>query len=670
MNNPPNKASKKQQRWWWKILLGLFLLVVVGLVLVILNINSIARSGINRALKHNLSEGGVLDTIDIRLKEGRIELHGLTINPPKGFGNDPLLSLNKFEVTVDPASLFDDEIVVEQLIIKELALVLMRDQRGQWSLTKLPSPDQGVNEPQTTDDTKANKPLSMPYLRVNRVRLEGLSVRLIDQLHEHHWSARLRLDLNIEDLYLKDMPNGGILLGATDLNVSEVMVEQPQGSVSGQPWRAGLKRLDLKIKGAVLGDIAQRAISLDSLVMDLQEVAVDQPAGFGSEKFASLGHLSVTAGKLDLTAPELVINQVLIERPASSIYVQKDSSTNVQTLKQLFFGASEEQSTDNDAPEATSNTSASKSELPVVRVDQIKIKDGAFNLRDESSTEEPLVFPLRNIQFAATQVRLFGKGASVDPSPVAMSFELEQPGELPTAYFGGLAAIGPIGTGVPLVNSQARLIGFKLKTLGALIPPAADITLGATGFDAELALALDADSIHVDGAVVSDKNVHYDSIKVRGPLDTPEVKMGTLLAGVYSRMGDGLLNLGLKGFGVGASIVEGGLGIAKEIGSGTLKFGKSIGASALEVGTGLATLDKEKVKEGIKDSTKDTVKITSGTIQGSGSAAKGGVGRSVSGLKGDAQLQAWSEGIPERFQAAMQQAQEALAKMPYPPVTD
>ena len=41
----------------------------------------------------------------------------------------------------------------------------------------------------------------------------------------------------------------------------------------------------------------------------------------------------------------------------------------------------------------------------------------------------------------------------------------------------------------------------------------------------------------------------------------------------------------------------------------------------------------------------------------------------VSDLKGDGRIPAWDKGIPTRYQAAMQQAQDALAKMPYPPVT-
>ena len=117
MNKAQNDVQKKRRGWWWKIPVGLLLLLFVGLVIAVLNINSIAHGQINQAMKRFLAEGGTLDAIDIQLKQGRIELAGLTINPPQGYGTDALLALNALELDIDPTSLFSDEIVVEQLVL-------------------------------------------------------------------------------------------------------------------------------------------------------------------------------------------------------------------------------------------------------------------------------------------------------------------------------------------------------------------------------------------------------------------------------------------------------------------------------------------------------------------------------------------------------------------------
>ena len=80
----------------------------------------------------------------------------------------------------------------------------------------------------------------------------------------------------------------------------------------------------------------------------------------------------------------------------------------------------------------------------------------------------------------------------------------------------------------------------------------------------------------------------------------------------------------------------------------------------------MATIDAKQVEKGLVGSTVDTIDLS---LDAAGSAAGSGVDNSVSDLTGSAAVQAWDKGIPERYQTAMQRAEKALAKMPYPPVT-
>jgi hypothetical protein len=73
---------------------------------------------------------------------------------------------------------------------------------------------------------------------------------------------------------------------------------------------------------------------------------------------------------------------------------------------------------------------------------------------------------------AVDRLRLFDENKGADPAAVSVSFQLKQPGKLPSAHFGTVARMGPVGRGIPPINAQARMIGLKLKTLGALLPPA------------------------------------------------------------------------------------------------------------------------------------------------------------------------------------------------------
>ena len=650
--------------------MGLCVVLLVGMTIVILSIDSIAQNQINKALQRHFTKGGNLEAIDIRFIDGRVGLNGLTINPPEGFGKDPIFQLNQFEAVVAPGSLFNEEIVVEQLNVKEMSLTLVRDEQGDLNLQKLIVPRDTNTEAAQTGGIQDEKPVSIPAVRINTVRFETITVHLIDQQRDKQLFARMQLDLRVDDLFLKDLLGGKSVVKKAEIMLSDIRLDQIQALDESDKWQAGLKQLSVKTKGVTVADIAKGAVSLDSFTLDLQGLTVDQPAGFGPDKFASLERLAITTGKLDLRTPAYAIDEILMIRPFVSVHVQKDSQTNVQKLLHALIEDRQATTAEHDAPVQKEDISASQEALPVIRITEIKMEDGAFNLRDESLTDKALAFPLKNIHFETTRLQLFEKNSDLDPTPVSVSFELEQPGELPTAYFGGLAAVGPIGAGKPLVNSQVRLVGLKLETFGDLIPPGTDVTLGASGFDAEISLILDTHSVHVDGSGTSDKNVQYEGIKVRGPRDAPEVKMGVLLAGAYSRVADGMVNLGLKGLGAGVDIVEGGLGVAKAVGKGALEVGKNIGESALEVGTGLVTLDQQKLEKGIKGTTIDTARLTSDTVKDSGTAASDSLGQSASELKGDNQKQKWDDGIPERFQVAMQEAKGDLAKMSFPPSLD
>ena len=314
--------------------------------------------------------------------------------------------------------------------------------------------------------------------------------------------------------------------------------------------------------------------------------------------------------------------------------------------------------------------SSSQAKMPPILFEQIVMDGGPVQYRDEAFTDETLVASLNNIQVEVTQLRLFTDNADADPASASLFFELEQPGELPTAYFGTLADVGPIGDGVPMVNTQLRLVGLKLDTLGSLVPSTTRTALGATGLDVDAALAMDSDSINLKAAVLTDRGVKYNGLRVHGPLNAPVVKPGLLLNGVLSRVSDGLVNVGKGGLKSGVNIAEGGVDVAKELGSGAVKVGVNLGKSLFDTTAGLLTLDKEKVKGGASGTTKGTVDITKDSVKESGQAAGGSLKSSASDLKGQARIDAWDQEIPSRYQTYMQHARDVLAEMPYPPVTE
>ena len=209
----------------------------------------------------------------------------------------------------------------------------------------------------------------------------------------------------------------------------------------------------------------------------------------------------------------------------------------------------------------------------------------------------------------------------------------------------------------------------SLDTLGSLVPPATRTTLGGSGLDSGAALALNDSRISLSAQALTDRNIRYDTIQVQGPLNAPQIQIAPVMSGVF-RVTDGVLNIGRSSLASGVSLVEGGVDTAKAAGTGALKVTKQFFKGLFDTGAGVATLDKERVGKGLTGSTKGTIDMSRDSVKGAGSAAGGGLDKSVSDLTGKAAVQAWDKGIPDRYQAYMEDARTALEKMPYPPVTE
>jgi hypothetical protein len=441
-------------------------------------------------------------------------------------------------------------------------------------------------------------------------------------------------------------------------------------SIEDQAWRAGFDGLDVRAKGLAVSDPAQPAISLATFDLDLKGIAVDQPPGFDTGKLFNLDQFIVISEKASKSDHELVIKQVLLHGLTSSIIMRADGVSNLQVLKGALLNEKEEIDQPKASAAAQQDALSPDPVLPAVLFKEISLDGGPVIYRDEVFTEEPLIAALDNIQLTGAGLRLFSDQQDLDPASISLSFELAQPGELPTAYFGALTDMGPMGNGVPMVNCQVLLVGLKLDTFGTLVPRTTRKALGASGLDVGMGMAMDADAINLSAAVLTDRNISYEGITVQGPLEKPNVKIGPIMAGVFGRVSEGLVNIGKGGLISGVHIAKGGVDVAVELGAGAVEVGANLVESLFDTTLGLVTLDKDKVKEGVSRTTEGTVDITMDSFDKSGEAAGRSLKDSASGLKGQARIDAWDQEIPTRYQSYMQEMRKFLAEMPYPPITE
>ena len=89
-----------------------------------------------------------------KLEMGAIQVTGLILNTPEGFGQTPLCSVGTLQVDVDPLALLNGKIEVQQLALQEVALVVVRDKSGQLSPLNLLSPAGLDSKDQTSNQTQ------------------------------------------------------------------------------------------------------------------------------------------------------------------------------------------------------------------------------------------------------------------------------------------------------------------------------------------------------------------------------------------------------------------------------------------------------------------------------------------------------------------------------------
>ena len=791
-----NQAQKQPRGWWWKAPLAIILLLSITLFIVIFNINSIALSQINSVLEKSLSTGGHLDSFNLQLLEGQLAISGLTLNPPEEFGSIAPIRMKSLKVSVETDSLFDQPVIINEIALDQLAITLVRDKQGQLSVLHILSTDNqlrptgnqlrpkdnvastGTLETKSNDsetgveapEIESKEPLPIPAMLVKSIRVNNLTLQVIDHLIGEEWTANVTLNMTVNNLQLNDLMNKDIFVDNLNLAVSKLNIDQVPGfsktplltldkisltanklnlnsphitlnslllnglgisieqdsdrvlniqqlisswqpktsspaatvntspvetktvstvppsisisnikldsvsaqllsNVTPQQWRSGFDQLDIHLTD--LG-ITQNNVTLGNSELTLKGVEIDQAPGFGHEKLLSLEQLSISTDQLSTAAEELLINKIALHALSSSIQTNAQGLSNIQALSHTLIGKSGlEKTTHTDASATDRPTEKSsptpQKPLPVVNIGHLLMNNSSLTYSDAAIASKLMTFPLNNVELEVKQLRLFDANPKAAPASLSLALELIQPDSLPKAYIGAIAVIGPVNKGIPAINSQIRVGGFKLDTIDPLIPPSSRTALGADGFDAAVAIALDHQAINLNASVLSDQNIAYNAIAVKGPIAAPTIEMGAILAGVYSRFSDGLLNVGKGGFNAGLDIASSGVDIAEAVGSGTLSIGKNLGVSLFEAGTGLVTLDQQQLSQGLVDTSKGTLDIGYSAVTESSSAAKGGIQGSYHNLDGSSSLKAWNEGIKSRYEYAMQKAEGALLQMRYPP---
>ncbi|MCK5126248.1 MAG: hypothetical protein KAR42_08320 [candidate division Zixibacteria bacterium] len=105
-----------------KILGVVFILVIIGIGAAYIYRNMIVETTVEEATTYALGVDADLGSAGLDIGAGSLELNDYTIENPEGFEADNFFEMNLAKLVLDAGSVFDDEIVVDTLVLEGIRL--------------------------------------------------------------------------------------------------------------------------------------------------------------------------------------------------------------------------------------------------------------------------------------------------------------------------------------------------------------------------------------------------------------------------------------------------------------------------------------------------------------------------------------------------------------------
>jgi uncharacterized protein involved in outer membrane biogenesis len=649
----PGTGKRKRRGLWWKIPLGLLAILIVLLVIAWVRLPAIVTRIANKQLPAILQTDASLEKIELHLTKGFAAIHGLRIDQPEGFGDEPLLELKQFIARVDLGSLIGGELIVIQAVeLDGLTANLIKDANGDLNITKLgppPSTDQTDSSDPSVDPRPESKPLT---ITLERLAVNDVAVSYTDQA-EGAVPASLALgDLGI---LLEDCE---VHLGeSTEINAKNLEITL-RNIAAGLPGKIGLALLGVQLDGCRIRIEEDLTVTLNQGDVTLENIRIAQPDGFGDNALLDVPRIHLDIGQSPFVDNIVHVNRFEIESLQAHIVRNAEGILNATRLTPTS-GTETKTSSDEPAPDPGSRIG--------IHLAALGFKDGSITYTDAALGDEtPLELRIRDFNVALENLMAFLAEPPVDTSSIKLSASIDQR-ENPPAKLGLLANVGPAGAGVPEVNAQAQLTGLLLDTLGSMVTPATRKTVGADGIDASVSVALDVNSIDLDGQATTDQK-HAYPFRVHGPWNDLTIDLGPILLGVAGRFTTGLVK-NLAGGTTGAAVDLAGnmAGGAKDLGKGTMDTVGKVGGGLFGAAKSALKGDFKNAGGELKEATVGAAKEARSSIGDAGSGMKEMAKDTISTTTGGKRSMEWLEQSADRHLESMISAESALSEMPYPP---
>ena len=258
-----------------KILLRLILILVILVVVVVavglIFINPIAKSGVEKGTTAALGVDTTVDKVSISLLNGQVVLDGLNVSNPEGFITTHLVHTGKFDIQVDPGSLFSDTVEIRKFELDGVDLHI-EQKLPTSNISKIMDYIKGSSK----DDAK-KKDTPSKTIHADRILVKNVTA------HFHLLTSKSSLDVKVPQIvitnFTSDKPGGiaGQLASQLFPAILASVLQEAQGLVPTD----FLNDLDSQVldlaKG--LGDetIKQAAQAVEKTTEILEKTEIDKP---------------------------------------------------------------------------------------------------------------------------------------------------------------------------------------------------------------------------------------------------------------------------------------------------------------------------------------------------------------------------------------------------------
>lgn len=220
---PPRRSMGKTLL---RLFVGLFAVLVIALLLLFLNLNSLVRAGVVRGGQHATEQNTDLLSAALSLSQGTLQLNTLDIANPKDYQAPKLLTMKSCDVIVQSSSILSSEVYIPEIAIQGLELTL--EQNG--NRNNLAEIMEIVKKNTAAADKASSKTSPGKTLKIGKLSLAGTKVHVRANL-----GVPFSLDLDLPPLVITDPtnPDGrpmkiADLVGKILLHISRQIVENPQ----------------------------------------------------------------------------------------------------------------------------------------------------------------------------------------------------------------------------------------------------------------------------------------------------------------------------------------------------------------------------------------------------------------------------------------------------------